>query len=45
VALNGLVLGFGSVPPQALQAGVGVLGEVLEAALRSGGARRSARAA
>ena len=31
---NGLVLGFGSVPPAAINAGVDVLAEVLEAALR-----------
>ncbi len=35
VALNGLVLGFGSVPPPAVEAGVGVLAQLLETRLRA----------
>lgn len=42
VDLNGLVLGFGSVPPKAIEAGVGVLANVLEQVLQQ--ARVPARA-
>ena len=42
VDLNGLVLGFGSVPPKAIEAGVGVLANVLEQVLQQ--ARGTARA-
>ena len=41
---NGLVLGFGSVPPKAIEAGVGVLAQVLEDALGAP-KRKGARAA
>jgi GntR family transcriptional regulator/MocR family aminotransferase len=34
VALNGLVLGFGSVPPKSLEAGVKVLAEVIAARVK-----------
>jgi len=40
VALNGLVLGFGSVPPKSLEAGVKVLAEVIAARVKP---KRAAR--
>lgn len=35
VDLNGLVLGFGSVPPASIETGVGVLAQVLEGAMKA----------